>query len=157
MKDWFDGLESRERLTLISGAVFLGLTLVWVLLISPLYVSAGDRTTQFSQLQEDVSRARQLRNVILQQGGDGSPVTSDQPLMITLERSARELGLQVEQSRPMDPSTVRVTFEAAPFDLLVQWMGVLESQHGLQIDMASLDSLDIPGMVDAQLTVKRPG
>lgn len=158
MKDWFDGLEPRERLTLIAGGVILGLTLVWVLLISPLYVSAGARATQVSELKDDVNRARQLRQVILQQSNNGpGSSASDQPLMITLERTARELGLQVEATRPMDPATVRITFESAPFDVLVRWMGVLESQHGLQIDMASLDNLDIPGMVDAQLTVKRPG
>ena len=57
----------------------------------------------------------------------------------------------------MDNSTVRVTFESAPFDSLVMWMGILQSQYGIQVDVASLDRLDTPGMVDAQLTVKRPG
>lgn len=157
MKEWLDSLEPRERLTLLAGAVILGLTLVWVLLISPLYISAGDRATQFSELQRDISRARELRSQIQRAGNGGSRPQTSQPLMITLERSAREFGLQVDRSRPMDAATVRVNFESAPFDTLVQWMGVLQSRHGLLIDIASLDRLDTAGMVDAQLTVKRPG
>lgn len=158
MKDWFESLESREKLTLVIGAVILGLALTWVLLIDPLYSSAGNRLSRIVNLQEDVSRARQLRSEIKQlKESGGARSSSDQSMIITLERTARESGLQVNTSRPMDATTVRVSFEAAPFQALVNWMAVLERQHGIRVDIASLDRLDVPGMVDAQLTVKRPG
>ncbi|MDH3768721.1 MAG: type II secretion system protein M, partial [Gammaproteobacteria bacterium] len=60
MKDWFLGLESGERLTLITGAVILALVLVWILLINPLYISAGARGGQINSARDNVARARQL-------------------------------------------------------------------------------------------------
>ncbi|MDH3589107.1 MAG: type II secretion system protein M [Gammaproteobacteria bacterium] len=161
MKEWFEGLEQRERLTLIAGGIILLLALVWVLLINPLFVSAGDRAEQINSLRGDVIRARDLSAEIagLRKGGARAYTRgdSDQSLMIILERTARESGLQVNQSRPMDASTVRVRFESAPFDSLVQWMGILASRYAIQIDIASLDRLDVQGMVNAQLTLKRSG
>ncbi|NNF67391.1 MAG: hypothetical protein HKM98_07765 [Gammaproteobacteria bacterium] len=158
MKEWFDGLESRERITLLGGGIFLGLVLLWVLLISPLYVSAGARSDQLENARQSVLRARQLSAEIdMLQSQGNRPVASNETMLITLERTARESGLQVNQSRPIDASTVRVRFESASFDKLVQWMGVLEQRYSIQIEIASLDRLDIPGLVDAQLTLKRPG
>ncbi|MDH3647572.1 MAG: type II secretion system protein M [Gammaproteobacteria bacterium] len=158
MKDWFLGLESGERLTLITGAVILALVLVWILLINPLYISAGARGGQINSARDNVARARQLSVEIATLRNTGNAAANPQDtLMITLERTARQSGLQVNQSRPIDKTTVRVRFESAPFDALVQWMGLLERNHGIHIEIASLDRLDVPGMVDAQLTLKRPG
>ncbi|MBT8130800.1 MAG: type II secretion system protein M [Gammaproteobacteria bacterium] len=158
MREWFEGLESRERMTLLGGGIFLGLVLLWVLLINPLYVSAGARSDQLESARQSVLRARQLSAEIdMLQSQGNRPVASNETMLITLERTARESGLQVNQSRPIDASTVRVRFESASFDKLVQWMGVLEQRYSIQIEIASLDRLDIPGLVDAQLTLKRPG
>lgn len=160
MKEWFDGLEPRERLILSVGAVFLALVLAWVLLIHPLYVASGERAERVAQLRADLARATALGVEIRTLGSAGptrtAPGAANQSLMILLERSAREAGLQVNQSRPLDTTTVRVRFEAAPFDTLVRWMGTLANRYGVQADVVSLDQLDAPGMVDAQITLKRP-
>lgn len=160
MKDWFAGLEQRERLTLIAGAVILVIALLWVLLIHPLYVSGGKRAERIEALRMDLQRAQQIsaeiKSMARQNPALAAAADRDQSLMIVLERSARDSGLQVSQSRPMDASTVRVRFEQAPFDTLVSWMGMLATRYGIQVDIASLDKLDTPGMVDSQLTLKRP-
>lgn len=161
MKEWFDSLEPRERVTLILGATFLVAVLAWVLLIHPLYVSGGQRAERVAQLRADLSRARELGAEIraLANTGSGQQATSgqNQTLLIVLERTARESGLTVNRSQPLDASTVRVRFESAAFDSLVRWMGVLATRYGVQADVVSLDQLEMPGMVDAQITLKRPG
>ncbi|MBT8135462.1 MAG: type II secretion system protein M [Gammaproteobacteria bacterium] len=159
MKEWFAGLEQREQITLLAGAVVLVLALLWVLLINPLYISAGARVGQIESLRADVIRARQLSAEIasLRKTGASPLPDANQSLMLILERTARDSGLQVNQSRPLDESTVRVRFEAAPFEALVNWMGLLAQRYSIQIDIASLNKLDSPGLVDAQLTLKRPG
>lgn len=160
MKDWFDGLEPRERLTLIVGAAFLSLVLIWVLLIHPLYKSGAQRAERVAQLRTDLSRAltlgAEIRSLAAAGGTQASQSGQNQTLLIVLERTARESGLTVNRSQPMDASTVRVRFESAPFDNLVRWMGLLASRYGVEADVVSLDQLEVPGMVDAQITLKRP-
>lgn len=160
MKDWFDNLEPRERLLVALAAVVVTLALAWLLLIHPLYVAGSQRAERVAQLRSDLARANTLGAEIRALAASGGPrvtqADANQSLMILLERSAREAGLQVNQSRPLDTATVRVRFESAPFDTLVRWLGTLASRYGVQADVVSLDKLGAPGMVDAQITLKRP-
>lgn len=160
MKDWWDGLEGRERVILAIGAAVLVIAVLWVALIHPLFIAGGQRAERVQQLRGDLARARSLGaeiQALTASGGGSTAVTGrEQSLMIVLERTARDSGLQVNQSRPMDAETVRVRFESAPFDILVQWIGQLATRYGVQADIVSIDQLDSPGMVDAQITLKRP-
>ncbi len=163
MKDWFDNLEARERLTLLIGGAVLLLALAWVLLINPLFVSAGDRAEKIDALRADVARARVLGAEIaaLKQSGarpTGAGQGGGQSLLVIVEQTSRSAGLQVNETRPLDGSdAIRVRFRSASFDSLVRWMGQLSARYAIEIDIASLDRLDTEGMVDAQLTLKRPG
>ncbi len=160
MKEWFESLEPRERLTLMIGAIALVLALLWTQLVYPLYSSASQRQEQITQLRADLLRATELNAEIAALGqisGAGTVAGRDLPLMIVLERSAGDAGLQLDQSRPTDETTVRVRLESASFDSLISWMAILSSRYGVDVSVASIDRKDgAPGTVDAQITLTRP-
>ncbi|NND60219.1 MAG: type II secretion system protein M [Gammaproteobacteria bacterium] len=160
MKEWFDSLEEREKYTLAGGAVFLLVVALWLLIINPLYSGTTENRQRIDQLRTDLARATVLNAEIKaqQQSGGGQPraQAGNQSLMILLQRSATSAGLEVNRSRPLDENTVRVQFEGAAFDALVGWMAAMVSRYGVSVDIASVERTNTPGMVDAQLTIKRP-
>lgn len=158
LKDWFESLEPRERLTLLAGAGLLTLILLWVVLVGPLYAAADKRKEQLTTMQANLIRASELSAEISSHGATGparSVQGQNQSLMIVLERSARGAGLQINRSQPVDADSVRVRFENAPFDSVVRWLAQLASSYSVQVDTASMERRDTPGMIDAQLTLKR--
>ena len=46
--------------------------------------------------------------------------------------------------------------EAAPFDTLVTWLAVLQQQHGVGIEAATIDAAG-PGLVNATLSLTHAG
>ena len=49
-------------------------------------------------------------------------------------------------------SGVRVQLEAAPFDVMIGWMGTLEQRYGLSIESVTVERAPKPGIVNASVT-----
>lgn len=75
--------------------------------------------------------------------------------MVVVDRSTREAGLAqaLTGSQPAGGDVVRVQLENADFNLLLGWMSTLSSQHGVQVEGASMTS-STPGVVTASVQLR---
>ena len=48
---------------------------------------------------------------------------------------------------------LRLRLESAPFDVLATWLVILQQQHGVRVDAATIDAAGAPGLVNASLTL----
>jgi len=159
MKDWFLGLETRERLFVAIGGVLGLVFVVWGLLISPLY---GASDAAADRVESKKSTLVFLRSAAAElAGATGLPATqpdlAGQSLVVIVDRSARNAGLgaALTRNQPVGTDGIRVRLEDAPFDLLAQWLAALSASSGLAIESASFDRAPAAGRVNASLVLRQ--
>jgi general secretion pathway protein M len=158
MKDWYFGLEPRERLVVAGGAIAVVLLLVWGLLLSPLY---GAATATAQRVDEKRATLAFLRTAAAELAGApamaaAGPDMSGQSLVVVVDRSARSAGLgaALTRNQPVGEDGIRVRLENASFDALASWLGTLSSSAGLTIDTASFERAPDEGRVNASLMLR---
>lgn len=160
MKAWFSSLERREQFFVMAGAVVLAVMLFWLAIIRPLYGGTAKVAARVEEKEQLVlwmkSVAPDLQAV---RTGSTTTIASGEPLVVIVAdtAAANELRQYLKQNQPAGDDSIRVRFEEAPFDQLVQWLGILQLRHGVQINTASFDGGVQPGVVTASLVLERPG
>jgi general secretion pathway protein M len=159
MKDWFLGLEPRERLFVTIGSAVVLLFVVWGLLIAPLYNAtnlAGSRIeTKRSTLAFLRGAAAELAaGAQLPAAG---PDLAGQSLVVIVDRSARDAGLgaALTRNQPVGDDGIRVRLENASFDSLARWLAALNAGSGLSIESATFDRAPDEGRVHASLVFRQ--
>ena len=162
MKEWFQGLGSREQLMLGAGAIVLVLLLAYALVWSPL--GAGYQTMQTRvSAQRDTAAWLEQGAQTLQQLKRRAPTArglGGRSLLATADSTARSggLGASLKRVEPEGSRNVRVWLENAPFDLVVKWLGTLSTTYGIETDSASMERVaGEDGKINARLTLQAPG
>ncbi|MFI4970566.1 MAG: type II secretion system protein GspM, partial [Lysobacterales bacterium] len=77
-------------------------------------------------------------------------------LLALADASARGAGLEsaLKRVEPVGARSVRVSFEAANFDALVQWIEGLSMSYGVEANDLSTDRADGIGLVNARVTLQ---
>lgn len=159
MRDWFDSLQARERLFVITAAVFLVFAILYLGLWMPL-----DRGQKALSLSADTWKTAlaELRPLKAQLQGSGSGETAtagrNQSLVVIIDNTLRERGLYnaLQRSQPTTDNGIRVEFENVAFDDLVLWLGELSTGYGLQVQSGSFSNQrDSNGRVNSTLTLER--
>jgi type II secretory pathway component PulM len=158
MIDWFRQLERREQLVLAIGALLAILIIGWRFVWTPLDARAAaltDEIAERSRLLVDLKRAAGLGTL---PGGTGAATAATSSPLAIVDQTARPLGLATsfESTRIDGPDAIYVTFRGAPFDLLNQWLTVLESEHNVTVvTVSSITGSGTPGLVDGQILLAR--
>jgi general secretion pathway protein M len=159
-RQWWNGLEARERRTLAYGGVALAIILYVFLIWLPAHRGADRLETRLTEqrallswMQQAAAEAQSLR------GADDSGTavgTGGQALFSFVDQSAREAGLAdaLRQVEPTGDRRIRVTLQQANFDVLMHWLARLQSRHGVDTSALSVRRTDAPGLVDAQLVLE---
>ncbi|CAN5157029.1 N/A [soil metagenome] len=160
MKAWFATLERREQLFVLTGAVVLGVALFLLLVVRPLYASNAQLAERVEEKENLLIWMRSVAPEI--RSGRSAPtagVSAGEPLVVIVANTAGsgELRQYLKQNQPAGQDSIRVRFEAAPFNQLVQWLGLLQSRYGVRINSASFDGGVQPGLVTASLVLERAG
>jgi len=79
------------------------------------------------------------------------------PLIAVVNRSASEHGLALGDFRPDGEARLRVALRAGDFDAVLRWLARVEEQHGVRVVSLDVRPTDVPGRVDAMLTLEREG
>ncbi len=159
MKDWFFGLESRERLFVSVGAVVLLVAVLWGLLINPLYRASATTENRIEAKRDTLTFLRGATAELA--GAANRPAArrdlAGQSLVVVVDRSARQAGLgaALTTNQPIGDDGIRVRLENASFDALARWLGVLSTGSGLAIESASFDRTPDPGRVNASVTLRQ--
>ncbi len=159
-RDWFLGLDRRERITVGIGAVATLLMLLYAGVVDPLLNAQTDwqrrvdaDTALVTWMRSAVVEIETLRGSTAARPG----VNKSESLFGTVDRTARStaLGPAIKRLQPDGSDSVRVQLEGAPFDALVRWLGALQADYAIHVDAVSVDRAEAPGTVNAQITLSR--
>jgi general secretion pathway protein M len=153
MKAWFADLAPRERLILIAGGIAAVLIFGYWAVMHLRAESATLRTAVESKQRLLLDLAR--LDGAQASAAPGTAQGTGQTLVVVVDTTAKEHGLRLARARPNGPSGVDVTFQAVPFDVLVDWLMALHGNYAVDVESASLSSGREQGLVNGQLSLHR--
>lgn len=161
MKSWLESLESRERIFVLVGAAVVIVTLLYVLVWTPL--DSGHKALQSNVVAWERSLA-ELRPLTRTQPASAAtrpsvPGGAQQTPVVIVDLTLRARGLDrsLQRSQPTTSNGIRVEFENVAFDDLVLWLGDLGTQYAMHVSSGSLSTAARadPGRINATLTLER--
>ena len=161
IQDWFEQLAPRERLLIIVAGGFIILALIVILGIRPLVTNAARAESRVLDQQDLLAELDQVAARLGPQNGrpGAAPTSGAQSLVVVVDRTTRSRGLSayLKRNQPDGATRIRLRFENAPFDTLVEWLGEVESSHRLTASTANFDRAQEPGRVNCNLVLVRTG
>ncbi len=161
MRAWWNGLQLRERRMLGIGGVVAVLLLGWALLWHPLAreraelaQSVIDQRQALAAMRNQASEVQRLRSL----GTQGKAERQGKSLLALADATARGAALAgaLKRVEPVNEKSVRVSFELASFDALMNWLDDLAREFGVQATDFSVDRADGVGLVNARVTLEDP-
>lgn len=160
-RQWWNGLEARERRTLTLGAVALAVIVFVFAIWLPAHRGAeaqaarlADRRVALAWMQQAAAEARLLQAA----GGGARTGLGGQSLFSFVDKSARDAGLgsAIRQVEPTEDQRVRVNLQQASFDTVVNWLATLKSRNGIEAEQLSVRRGADAGKVDVQIVLQGP-
>ncbi len=155
---WYAALQPHERRVVALGGALLGVLLIVGGLLLPLQSAVSAAVQRSESRREDLEWMR-LNAPEIRAGAGQVLNDTGEPAVVLVDRTGREAGL-ASALRGTQPSGaaggVRVQLEAAPFDTLMIWLGVLTQRDGFAIESITVDRATPPGTVNASVTLSKP-
>lgn len=159
IRAWLEQLQPRERLLVTVAGVLAVVALAVILGVRPLYGSSARVAEQVVDKQALLTELEQVASRLgPQTGGTSSGGPEDgQPLVLLVDRTtrARGLGAFLKRNEPDGASSIRLRFENAPFDALMEWLAEMQASHHVVTQNASIDPGQEPGRVSCSLQLTR--
>jgi general secretion pathway protein M len=160
IRDWWEQLAPRERIMVSVCGVFISVALIWSMVIRPVYSGSAQLKEEVASKQAQLANLQELAGRITP-ANPGQPATrrgSNDSIVVVIDRTTRERSLAgyLKRNQPEGDSGVRLRFEGAPFDPLVEWLGELNQAYGMITVSASFDEAG-PGRVNCSIVLQRPG
>jgi type II secretory pathway component PulM len=157
--DWWTQLAPRERILVAVCGVFIVGALIWTMGIQPLYKGSAKLAAQVVEKESQLANLQELASQILP-GGDSktsATVSTNESIVVVIDKTtrSRSLAAYLKRNQPEGTNGVRLRFEGAPFDVLVQWIGELNKTYGMSMVSASFDEAGI-GRVNCSIVLNRP-
>jgi general secretion pathway protein M len=156
-KAWLASLSERERRMVIWGGVAAALFVFVFVLVLPLYTGASRAAVRVAQKKDDLAWMRSVADE-LRAAGPATEATGES-LLVLIDQSARQSGLgsSLSGSQPSGTGGIRVRLDGAPFDTVVAWIALLQQQHSVMVESATIDRGSVPGAVNASLIFRKVG
>jgi general secretion pathway protein M len=160
LRDWFYGLQPREKLYLLGGVAAFVLILVYFSLWQPLTASVARLNETVTQQQTDLawmqtaaSSIGQLQQQNSQRGG------GNRSMLSAVDQAINTANLKggLQRMEPDGQNSVKLWLIKSPFDEIVAMLGQLEQAQGIAIQTLAMTSSDGAGLVDARITLVRGG
>ncbi len=156
---WWNGLQARERQMIAIGAIACVLLLGWAFVWHPLARARADLHARVDRERADVAwmRASSAQAGELHAQGARSHVERQGKSLLALaDVTARSSGLSgaLKRVEPTGGNSVRVSFEVANFDMLVDWLAQLSRDYGVRVSDLSADKVEGLGLVNARVTLE---
>lgn len=157
MREWLDNLQPRERRIVLAGAIVVGVIVIWGFIWSPLSAANANLGVAVAEKQR---LAVALQRTAAIPGRDATPVAAGvrgASLVVLVERTQQAHGLAgaFTQTRPDGPDGINVTFQNASFDAMLNWLVMLQAEHGVSIESATFNSTRQAGLVSGRLFLRR--
>ena len=130
MKDWFFGLEPRERILVSAGAALLLLLLLYGMIWAPVAGKYTSLKASVEAQQQNLAWMQQAAaqiNALKRSAAGGAQGLGGRSLLAVVDQSARAGGLggAIKRIEPDGSKAVRVWLEEAAFDPMIIWLGKL--------------------------------
>lgn len=159
MRDWFDGLEQRERGFVIAGAVVVAVALLWSLVWMPVSRGYTSRSEAIDTWQRSLTALRPLKGQAAATPANRRNAGGSQTPVVIIDQTLRARGLDsaLQRSQPTTSTGIRVEFENVAFDDLVLWLDDLGSDYDMHVQAGSFSTTvrSAPGRVSASLTLEK--
>jgi general secretion pathway protein M len=160
MKDWFFGLEPRERMLFSAGAVLLLLLLLYVMIWEPLAGEYNQLQDSVAAQQQDLAWMQQAAaqiNAFKRSAAGGAQGLGGRSLLAMVDQSARAggLGNAIKRIEPDGSKGVKVWLEGVAFDPMIIWLGKLSKSYRIEPSLITLEPVG-NGRVNARLTLLEP-
>ncbi len=162
MKEWWSGLQARERKTLMAGGVALVITLLYFGLWDP-FQSNLKRMEQAVEKNQALllwmeRSAAEVKQLTRAKAGSGGRSAAARSLLALVDQTAKRgrLGVALKRVEPEGKDAVRVWLEQASFDDMMSWLIKLEQKNGVIVENITVDRQDAPGRVNARIRLKEP-
>lgn len=159
MRDWWNGLSPRDRRTLGIGGflalLLLGYALVWL----PMERSRDAWRERASAADTNLIWMRAAAEQLTLLSPAPTVTQSDgRSLLAVVDAGVREVGLggALLRVEPINAQQVRVYFQQAGFDTLMDWLRSLGDSHGVRVSELSVQRAAGVGLVDARLLLETP-
>ncbi len=142
-----------------AGAVVVCLLLGWALLWYPLAHARADLEKRVVREHDDLAAMRQSlgeARELHSQGTRGRAERQGKSLLALADVTARSAGLEgaLKRVEPTGGKSVRVSFEVANFDALMNWLDGLARDYGVRATDFSADKVEGLGLVNARATLE---
>ena len=161
MRSWFDSLDERERILVLTAALFIVFAVVWLGVWKPLDSGQKSAAARVDTWKISLAELQPLKGQI-QASGSGGQIQAGQDLslVVIIDNTLRQRGLYsaLQRSQPTPAGNgIRVEFESAAFDDMMLWLGDVNRQYGLLVQSGSFSvaSGESPGRVNSTLTLER--
>lgn len=152
MKAAFARLSPRERLLIGVGLPLLGIVGAWIYVWQPVQTDLGVLRAQIAEtrgVQTALDR-HPPGQVAVQAAAIRGPVAS------RVTRSAEAAGITLARLEPSGTGLTALV-DAAPFDDIVAWIVLMETDEGLRLTAVELARRADPGVVSARLELEDAG
>ena len=159
VRDWVGNLSPRERNLVYAAGALLAVALLYLLLVLPFTTSSRKLESRVEKKGADLAWMRQVAPQAMAAAGMAQARgNGGESLVVVVDRTAREAGLggALRDQSPNGNAGLRLRMEGASFDTLVTWLVVLQQQHGVTVESATIDAAG-PGMVNATLSLAQAG
>ena len=159
MRAWWQRLQERERRMLGIGGVVVALLLGYAFAWYPLAHLRATLATRVARQHDDLAWMRQHLSQAVDLKAQGVRSHADRQgksLLALADVSARGAGLAgaLKRVEPTGGNSVRVSFEIADFDTLINWLDALGRDYGVQVTDFSADKVEGLGLVNARATLE---
>jgi type II secretory pathway component PulM len=149
---YYAKLSDREQRILLIGGV-AALILIILAILMPLQRHVGELTQRVEQKRDDLVWLRSMAPQLAGLRNIG-PQPLNESLVVLVDRTARQSGLQRAVVGSQPDGDVSVRFEQTPFDGLLAWLSQLRQSYGVRVDSAVVETGASAGTVNANLVLR---
>ncbi|MDE2234390.1 MAG: type II secretion system protein M [Gammaproteobacteria bacterium] len=159
LRQWFMGLQKRERLILGGGGLILALFILYAGLLNPYISHRHALRVQISQLQSLLAWMRPAADKLETIHGPQYGNLPGGSLLSAVNNSVTSAGLgnSLQQAQQASDGSVRAQFSNADFDSLVRWLNTLNKNYGVVAAEVSVTKGSSPGLVNVNLKLQMQG
>lgn len=159
MKEFWENLNTRERLLVGAACIIMLCGLFYLVAVRPLLLSferyrieVPRKRVELAFMQDAAQKVGQLKAT----GRDNVVSAGSGSFLAAIDQAARQvnLGESLKRVEPDEQNVVRVWLEDASFADVVLWLHTLNSRHGVTVVSFSAERRNRNGLVNVRVALK---
>jgi type II secretory pathway component PulM len=159
LKQKWQSLNQREQWIVKIAAVFIGILLIYYLIVAPLSDATSTVQAELAYQRDLLSWIEPRVNALQGQAASGQSATQNitqAELLPTIDSRLKntEFANTVEQVTQTNTNDVRITFKDVPFDALMDWLETQWKTSRITVDTIDVQKGDKLGLTNINLTLR---